>query len=117
MFGVAVRTKKPVEIHLAAPVWRALAGEEASLADVEELDTHIMATLRCIDEIDTHGVDEENFNSIIPLESWEVQSCSGLFVPVVPGGRKIALTYHNRKEYVQHAARVRYEFYDLVVDI
>ena len=103
MFGVAIRTKKPVEIHLAPPVWRALAGEESTLADVEELDTHIMATLRCIDEIECHGVDDDSFNSVIPLDAWEVQSCSGAFIPVVPGGRQIQLTFKNRKEYVQHA--------------
>lgn len=116
MFGVAVRTKKPVEIHLAAPVWRAIAGEEPTLADVEELDTHIMSTLRCIDEIDCHGVDDESFNSIIPLDSWEVQSCSGSFIPVVPGGRKIQLTFYNRKEYVHHAAQVRLKECQIQID-
>lgn len=116
MFGVAMRTKKPVEIHLAPAVWRHLAGEQPCLSDIDELDTHIMATLKCIDEIEQHGVDAVSFSSVIPLSGWEVQSCSGQFVPVVPGGRQIPLTFHNRKEYVSRALRVRLDECQLQID-
>ena len=107
MFGVAIRTKKPLEIHLAPSVWRALTGQSSNWTDLEDIDTHIMQTLRCIHDIESHGVDENSFNMIIPLESWEVQSASGDFVPVIPGGRQISLKFQNRKKYVQKALETR----------
>ena len=44
---------------------------------------------------------------MIPIESFEVQSMTGKFVPVVPGGGNIRLTYHNRKEFVEKALHFR----------
>jgi E3 ubiquitin-protein ligase HERC1 len=49
MFGVAIRTKKPLEIHLAPAVWRQLAGQKPRIIDLEEMDTHMLQTLRCIE--------------------------------------------------------------------
>ena len=46
---------------------------------------------------------------IIPLESWEVQSSSGDFVPVIPGGRQVSLKFSNRQNYVKAALRTRKE--------
>ena len=44
---------------------------------------------------------------MIPIESFEVQSMTGKFVPIVPGGSNIRLTYHNRKEFVEKALHFR----------
>lgn len=44
---------------------------------------------------------------MIPIESFEAQSMCGKFVPIVPGGTNIALTFHNRKEYVEKALQFR----------
>ena len=44
---------------------------------------------------------------MIPIESFEVQSMSGKFVPIVPGGSSTKLTFHNRKEYVEKALHFR----------
>ena len=40
---------------------------------------------------------------MIPIEKFEAQSMNGNFVPIVPGGGNIHLTYHNRKEYIEKA--------------
>ena len=64
MFGVAIRTKKPLEIHLAPSVWRALTGQTSNWTDLEDIDTHIMQTLRCIHDIESHGVDENSFKML-----------------------------------------------------
>ena len=37
MFGVAVRTKKPLDIHLALPMWKLLAGMLLTHQDLEEV--------------------------------------------------------------------------------
>ena len=44
---------------------------------------------------------------MIPIESFEAQSMSGKFVPIVPGGTNIKLTFHNRREYVEKALHFR----------
>jgi len=44
---------------------------------------------------------------MIPIESFECQSMNGEFVPIVPGGSNIKLTYQNRKEYVEKALHFR----------
>ena len=44
---------------------------------------------------------------MIPIESFECQSMSGEFVPIVPGGSNIKLTYQNRKEFVEKALEFR----------
>ena len=44
---------------------------------------------------------------MIPIESFEAQSMTGKFVPIVTGGTHIKLTYQNRKEYVEKALHFR----------
>lgn len=44
---------------------------------------------------------------MIPIEKFEAQSMNGNFVPIVPGGGNIHLTYQNRKEYVDKALQFR----------
>lgn len=44
---------------------------------------------------------------MIPIEKFETQSMTGNFVPIVPGGGNIPLTYQNRKEYVEKALNFR----------
>lgn len=44
---------------------------------------------------------------MIPLDCFQGQSATGEFVPIVPGGRSIPLTYSNRAEYVSRAIDFR----------
>ena len=44
---------------------------------------------------------------MIPIESFEAQSMNGRFVPIIPGGGNMRLTFHNRKEYVDKALKFR----------
>ena len=37
LFGVAIRTKKPLDLHLAPSVWKLLAGIPLRLEDIEEV--------------------------------------------------------------------------------
>ena len=48
-----------------------------------------------------------SFLQMIPLETFEVQSMSGKFLPFVPNGRDIKLTFANRKEYCDKALHFR----------
>ena len=37
LFGVAIRTKKPLDLHLAQPMWKLLAGMLLTAEDLEEV--------------------------------------------------------------------------------
>ncbi len=37
LFGVAMRTKKPLDLHLAQPMWKLLAGMNLTTDDLEEV--------------------------------------------------------------------------------
>lgn len=50
---------------------------------------------------------------MIPLEFFEGQSADGRFVPIVPGGSSIPLTFENRRAYVDCAIAYRLHEMDL----
>ncbi|XP_050402259.2 probable E3 ubiquitin-protein ligase HERC1 [Patella vulgata] len=107
LFGVAIRTKKPLDLHLAPCVWKLLAGITLQLEDIEEVDYLYIQSLRGIQNIQENGVNETNFHEFIPIDSFEGQSSSGEMVPIIPGGLKIPLHFNNRKEYVQSVFQYR----------
>ena len=44
---------------------------------------------------------------IIPIESFETQSADGRYVPIIPNGHNVRLTFDNRAEYVDRALQYR----------
>ncbi|XP_068081364.1 probable E3 ubiquitin-protein ligase HERC1 [Anabrus simplex] len=115
LFGVAVRTKKPLAVPLAPLVWKLLVGEPATMDDLEEVDSLYTQSLRGIRDIHLSDVTEANFHEVIPLECFEGTSCTGKVVPIIAGGRSIPLTYHNRLQYVEQAVHFRLHEMDLQV--
>ncbi|ESP05641.1 hypothetical protein LOTGIDRAFT_181433 [Lottia gigantea] len=107
LFGVAIRTKKPLDLHLAPCVWKLLAGMTLQVEDIEEVDYLYIQSLRGILNIQENGVNETNFHEFIPIDSFEGQSSSGEMVPVIPGGLKIPLHFNNRKDYVDRVMQYR----------
>ncbi|XP_063233987.1 probable E3 ubiquitin-protein ligase HERC1 isoform X2 [Bacillus rossius redtenbacheri] len=115
LFGVAVRTKKPLAVPLAPIVWKMLVAEPVSVDDLEDCDCLYVQSLKGIRDIHLSGVTEENFHEVIPLECFEGMSSTGRLVPIVPGGRSIPLSFHNRLQYVEEAIRYRLHEMDLQV--
>jgi len=107
LMGVAVRTRKPLDLHLAPLVWKQLADIPLVPEDIEEVDLLYMQSLRGIRDIHESGVDEHSFSEIIPIESFETQSADGSFVPIFHRGHNFQLTFSNRAEYVEHALQYR----------
>nr|XP_060611660.1 probable E3 ubiquitin-protein ligase HERC1 isoform X2 [Anolis sagrei ordinatus] len=107
LMGVAVRTKKPLDLHLAPLVWKQLCCIPLALEDLEEVDLLYVQTLNSILHIEDGGITEENFHEMIPLDSFVGQSADGKMVPIIPGGNSIPLTFSNRKEYVERAIEYR----------
>ncbi|KAL4227435.1 putative E3 ubiquitin-protein ligase herc1 [Mactra antiquata] len=100
LFGVAIRTKKPLDLHLAPCVWNLIAGIPLKLEDIEEIDYMYIQSLKSIINIQDSGVNETNFHEFIPLDCFEGQTLDGRMVPVIPGGKNIPLNFHNRQDYV-----------------
>ncbi|KAA8579334.1 hypothetical protein FQN60_010674, partial [Etheostoma spectabile] len=107
LMGVAIRTKKPLDLHLAPLVWKQLCCIPLLLEDLEEVDLLYVQTLKSILHIEDSGITEENFHEMIPLDSFVGQSADGKMVPIIPGGNSIPLTFSNRKEYVERAIEYR----------
>ncbi|XP_064839816.1 probable E3 ubiquitin-protein ligase HERC1 [Oncorhynchus masou masou] len=107
LMGVAIRTKKPLDLHLAPMVWKQLCCIPLVLEDLEEVDLLYVQTLNSILHIEDSGITEDNFHEMIPLDSFVGQSADGKMVPIIPGGNSIPLTFSNRKEYVARAIEYR----------
>uniref|UniRef100_T1JES7 HECT-type E3 ubiquitin transferase n=1 Tax=Strigamia maritima TaxID=126957 RepID=T1JES7_STRMM len=115
LFGVAMRTKKPLDLHLAPIVWKQIAGMPVYIEDLEEVDLLYVQSLKGICNIHESGITESSFHDVIPLECFEGQSSTGKLVAIIPGGRSIPLTFHNRVEYVERALNFRLHEMDIQV--
>ncbi|XP_069780317.1 probable E3 ubiquitin-protein ligase HERC1 isoform X3 [Narcine bancroftii] len=107
LMAVAIRTKKPLDLHLAPLVWKQLCCIPLTSEDLEEVDLLYIRNLYGILHLDDSGITEENFLEMIPLDSFVGQSADGRIVPIIPGGSSIPLTFGNRKEYVERAIKYR----------
>ncbi|XP_058472668.1 probable E3 ubiquitin-protein ligase HERC1 [Solea solea] len=107
LMAVAIRTKKPLDLHLAPLVWKQLCSMPLGGPDLEEVDLLTYRTLQGILHLENSGITEDNFHVMIPLDSFMAHSADGRLVPVVPGGQNISLTFANRTEYVERALDYR----------
>ncbi|XP_053504405.1 probable E3 ubiquitin-protein ligase HERC1 isoform X4 [Ictalurus furcatus] len=107
LMAVAVRTKKPLDLHLAPWVWKQLCAIPLGGADLEEVDLLTHRSLQDILNPDHSSINEDNFTVMIPLDSFVAHSADGKLVPVVPGGHNLPLTFSNRAEYVERALEYR----------
>ncbi|XP_078128363.1 putative E3 ubiquitin-protein ligase HERC1 isoform X2 [Sander vitreus] len=107
LMAVAIRTKKPLDLHLAPWVWKQLCSMPLGGPDLEEVDLLTYRTLQGILHLENSGITEDNFHVMIPLDSFMAHSADGRLVPIVPGGQNISLTFANRTEYVERALDYR----------
>ncbi|XP_026209986.1 probable E3 ubiquitin-protein ligase HERC1 isoform X6 [Anabas testudineus] len=107
LMAVAIRTKKPLDLHLAPWVWKQLCAMPLGGPDLEEVDVLTYRTLQGILHLENSGITEDNFHVMIPLDSFMAHSADGRLVPVIPGGQNISLTFANRTEYVERALDYR----------
>ncbi|XP_013861909.1 probable E3 ubiquitin-protein ligase HERC1 isoform X4 [Austrofundulus limnaeus] len=116
LMAVAIRTKKPLDLHLAPWVWKQLCSMPLGGPDLEEVDLLTYRTLQGILHLENSGITEDNFHVMIPLDSFMAHSADGRLVPVVSGGQNISLTFSNRTEYVERALDYRLHEMDAQVD-
>ncbi|XP_026052426.1 probable E3 ubiquitin-protein ligase HERC1 isoform X3 [Carassius auratus] len=107
LMAVAIRTKKPLDLHLAPWVWKQLCCIPLGAADLEEVDLLTYRSLQGILHLDNSVINEENFTVMIPLDSFVAHSADGTLVPVIPGGHYVPLTFSSRNDYVERALHYR----------
>lgn len=64
LMGVAIRTKKPLDLHLAPMVWKQLCCIPLTLEDLEEVDLLYVQTLNSILHLDDSSITEQNFHEV-----------------------------------------------------
>ncbi|KAL1253293.1 hypothetical protein QQF64_017986 [Cirrhinus molitorella] len=107
LMAVAIRTKKPLDLHLAPWVWKQMCCIPLGAGDLEEVDLLTYRSLQGILHLDNSVINEENFTVMIPLDSFVAHSADGTLVPVIPGGHYVPLTFSNRNDYVERALHYR----------
>ncbi|CAH0559022.1 unnamed protein product [Brassicogethes aeneus] len=115
LFGVAIRTRKPLALPLAPLIWKLVIGEPVTVEDLEDVDCMYVQSLRSIRDIHLSGITEESFHEVIPIEFFEGTSSTGKNVPLVHGGHSIPLTFENRAQYFEQAIRFRLQEFDIQV--
>lgn len=115
LFGVAIRTKKPLNLMLSNIVWKQLCGYKLTfedIASVNELFAKNMEFLRNCSQ-------EEEFDMCVPFERWEVQCWNGEYIHLNLAGRECLqgppLTFDCRKSYIQ--AAINYKLTELNIII
>lgn len=64
LMAVAIRTKKPLDLHLAPWVWKQLCSMPLGEPDLEEVDLLTYRTLQGILHLDNSGITEDNFHVV-----------------------------------------------------
>lgn len=65
LFGVAIRTKKPLALPLSPIIWKMIIEEPLNISDLEENDIYCAQNLTSIQNIYQTGVTEENFEEVM----------------------------------------------------
>ncbi|CAB3375688.1 Hypothetical predicted protein [Cloeon dipterum] len=103
LMGIAVRTGSPLSLVLAEPVWKQLAGQELSPADLTELDRDYVPGLMCIRDMEDKALQTLEMPFSTSSTTGEEVLLSSLY-------RKI--NAENRQEYVRLALNYRLHEFD-----
>ncbi|XP_027837521.2 probable E3 ubiquitin-protein ligase HERC1 [Aphis gossypii] len=112
LFGVAIRTKKPLALPLSPLIWKMIIGEPLNISDLEENDTYYAQNLTSIQNIHQTGVTEENFEDAIPFLNMTGTDWMDNTVPLIPNGHYVPVTYSNRLKFCELALKQRFHEMD-----
>lgn len=106
LMGVAIRTRNYLPLRLPALFWKLLCREPVALKHLEGVDAVAAAAMSELRELAREDVDDETFESTF-TEGFAVLLSDGTLAELVPGGRFIAVTLHNRLEFFNLAVQRR----------
>ena len=119
IFGVAIRTRKPIEINLASTMWKLLAGYKIGIDDLQEIDLCYYSVLKNLLTLDVSSFSEESVKEMMPFNVNECQSASGETVSLSKKSKPKweNVTAATRKEYVSRAVEYRLQEFDSQIAI
>lgn len=106
LMGVSIRTKKPLNLHLAPSVWKQLVGIELKLSDIEEYDVLFVQNINMLKRLMSR-IDDSNADESIPLMSYVCQSSDGRLIPLITGGDNVSLKRMDCPHYIKKATSYR----------
>ncbi|VVC31643.1 Hypothetical protein CINCED_3A017272 [Cinara cedri] len=112
LFGVAIRTKKPLALPLSPLIWKMIIGEPLNISDLEENDTYYAQNLTSIQNIHQTGVTEDNFAEVLPFLYMTGSDWTDSIVPLIPNGHYVPVTYSNRLKFCELALKQRFHEMD-----
>lgn len=99
LMGVAIRTKKPLDLHLAPLVWKQLCCIPLQLEDLEEVDLLYVQTLKSILHIEDSGITEDNFHEARNTFGFRRRWCEWKMYPSVNAGQDVASLFSHAGDY------------------
>jgi len=126
MMGVSLRTNAMLPFDFAPLLWKLLAGEEVSLADLRSVDASTATRLWNLRHLESsEGWDrvpkapvrtDAEFAAAFPDATFTVILHHGEEVELVAGGRELRVTRSNAAEYAALAERALLTQYDAAVE-
>lgn len=100
LLGIAIRSGSPIDLHLAPPVWKLLAGQPLILNDLSEIDADYIHSLLYI---------RDNPDTFVGIE-FTAPSASGKEVPLHQAWKYVDM--NNYQDYVKLAIHMRLHEFD-----
>lgn len=88
LMAVAIRTKKPLDLHLAPWVWKQLCSMPLVGADLEEVDLLTYRTLQGILHLENSGITDDNFHVVRYDANWLIAEFISIPIDLKPSKLK-----------------------------
>jgi hypothetical protein len=108
LMGLAVRGQHILNLDLPPLVWRALVGEQLSLADLRAVDVHGAAAIEAVATAAARGAtDDESFAELAQAPTWSVTLCDGSVRELRASGARQHVAFDERRAWLRAARRAR----------
>jgi hypothetical protein len=101
LFGVAIRTQNNLNLTLPPLFWKRLMLEEVTREDLRGVDEVLHQMLEILQDLPGHDITPDNFRSMFADETFVAKDSSSQEIELMPGGRKVDLTYESAREYAR----------------
>merc|ERR1719219_2781475 len=116
LFGVAIRTKKPLNLNLSSIVWKQLCGYKLKFADIASANELFAKNMEFLRESCN---DADTFEMCVPFERWQVQCWNGDYIHLNLAGRECMqgppLSFEGRKSYIKAAIDYKLSELNLII--
>eukprot|EP01006_Ploeotia_vitrea_P044625 TRINITY_DN66843_c2_g7_i1.p1 TRINITY_DN66843_c2_g7~~TRINITY_DN66843_c2_g7_i1.p1 ORF type:complete len:1251 (+),score=842.18 TRINITY_DN66843_c2_g7_i1:532-3753(+) len=99
MMGLAMRSKELLSLDLPSIVWKSLANDVITQADVLAIDKLSFKVLENMKALEAQGVTPEEFDASFSDTRFVISDSDQNEYELVPNGRSIPLTWKNRHEF------------------